>query len=404
MKKFFAKLKKIGEKIEDLLFVKHWWLLQWIMPFVLGVLVTALVFLLVFMRKDNKLDQLEKVLDKYFVEDVDLNQLRDSAAEGMVEALGDRWSYYMTDEELDNTLTQRSSEYVGVGITISLREDGLGYDITRVESSGPAAKAGIQVGDILIGTGDLRVETDGAQTVSDAVSGEKGTEVDLVILRDGEELCFAMKRDTILVDVAQGTMLEGNVGLVTIESFHSRCADESIEAVEELLEQGAEVLIFDVRNNPGGYTSELIELLDYLLPEGPVFRTESYSGETDVDYSDADCLDMPMAVLVNGSSYSAAEFFAAAMQEYDAAVIVGEKTTGKGRYQTIIELPDGSGVNLSVGRYFTPDGISLTDVGVTPDTEISVDADTAARIYGGILDPMEDPQVLAAIEAVKSGN
>ena len=92
------------------------------------------------------------------------------------------------------------------------------------------------------------------------------------------------------------------------------------------------------------------------------------------------------------------------MQEYDAAVIVGEKTTGKGRYQTIIELPDGSGVNLSVGRYFTPDGISLTDVGVTPDTEISVDADTAARIYGGILDPMEDPQVLAAIEAVKSGN
>lgn len=404
MKKFFAKLKQLGEKIDDLLFDKYWWLLQSVMPFILGVLLTALVFLFIFMRKDNKLDQLEKVLDKYFVEDVDMDQLRDSAAEGMVKALEDRWSYYMTAEELDKRLAERSSEYVGVGITISLREDGLGYDITKVENSGPAAKAGIQVGDILIGTDDLRVETDGAQAVNDAVSGDKGIEVDLVVLRDGEELRFTMERDTILVDVAQGTMLEGNVGLVTIENFHSRCADESIEAVEELLEQGAEVLIFDVRNNPGGLTSELIELLDYLLPEGPVFRTESYSGETNVDYSDADCLDMPMAVLVNGSSYSAAEFFAAALQEYDAAVIVGEKTTGKGRYQTIIELPDGSGVNLSVGRYFTPNGISLTDVGVTPDTEISVDADTAAQIYGGILDPMEDPQVLGAIEAVKSGN
>ena len=374
------------------------------LPFLTGVLVTVLVFLLIFLGKSNKLRQLEFVLDRYFVEDVEEEQLLDGAAAGMVMSLEDRWSYYMTAEEYEELRLQRNSSYVGVGIAITRRQDNLGYDITQVEPDGPSDQAGIQVGDILIGANDLRVDTHGLDAVSDAISGKKGTEVVLVILRGEEELSFTVKRDVILVDVAWGTLLEENVGLVTIDSFHSRCAEEAIAAVEQLLEQGAEALIFDVRNNPGGYTSEMVELLDYLLPEGPVFRTESSSGKTHVDYSDADYLDVPMAVLVNKRSYSAAEFFAAALQEYDAAMILGEKTTGKGRYQTIIELPDGSAVNLSIGRYFTPNEVDLTGVGIIPDQEIPVDDEIAVKIYGRTLEPMEDPQILAAIQGVKSGN
>lgn len=397
-------MKKYLEKIRRFLDQHLWWLLDYGLPFLTGVLVTVLVFLLISMGKDQKLDRLEYILDRYFVEDVDKDKLLDGAAAGMVESLGDRWSYYMTAEEYEAQQAQRNSSYVGVGITITVLEDEQGFEIVELEPNGPASRAGMQVGDILIGADTLRVKTDGLDAVKNGVSGKEGTEVVLTVLRSEQELQITVKRETILVNVASGTMLENNVGLITIESFHSRCAEESVAAIEQLLDQGAESLIFDVRNNPGGYTGELIELLDYLLPEGPVFRTENSSGESHVDHSDADYLDMPMAVLVNGRSFSAAEFFAAALQEYEAAVIVGEKTTGKGRYQTVIELPGGSAVNLSVGRYFTPEGVDLTNVGVTPDVLIPVDQETGAKIYGGTLEPMEDPQILAAINGLKSGN
>ena len=165
--------------------------------------------------------------------------------------------------------------------------------------------------------------------------------------------------------------------------------------------QGAWGLIFDVRNNPGGYKHELVEVLDYLLPEGPLFRSEDYLGNVTVDESDADCLVMPMAVLVNGDSYSAAEFFAAAMGEYEAAVIVGQQTTGKGYFQQTFRLKDGSAVGLSVGKYSTPNGVNLAGVGITPDRVVDVDEETAFEIYAGLMDPNADPQIKAAIEAMK---
>lgn len=219
-----------------------------------------------------------------------------------------------------------------------------------------------------------------------------------------EEKTFPVTRRQFETPVATGQLLEGNIGLVTIENFDQRCADETIAAIEALVEQGAEALIFDVRNNPGGFKSELVEVLDYLLPEGPLFRAEDYRGAEQVDYSDEDCLDLPMAVLVNLNSYSAAEFFAAALGEYDAAVVVGEQTYGKGYFQNTYALSDGSAVTLSVGRYYTPNGVSLAGVGLEPDVEIIVDEETAAKIYTDTLQPMEDPQIAAAINALKSGN
>ena len=198
-------------------------------------------------------------------------------------------------------------------------------------------------------------------------------------------------------------MLEDKIGLVTIANFDERCAEETIAAIEELCNQGATALVFDVRNNPGGYKREMVEVLDYLLPEGALFRTVDYRGREDVDTSDASCLDIPMAVVVNLHSYSAAEFFAAALDEYDAAVIVGEKTFGKGYFQNTYRLSDGSAVTLSVGKYFTPKGNSLAGVGLTPDVEHIVDEETAALIAAGLVTPEEDPQIIAAVNALKSG-
>ena len=213
---------------------------------------------------------------------------------------------------------------------------------------------------------------------------------------------YTVQRRIVKTPVATGMMLEGNVGLVTIYNFDARCAEESIAAMESLFEQGAEKLVFDVRYNPGGYADELVKVLDYILPEGELFRTVNYAGQENVDMSDEKCLTgIPMAVLVNGDSYSAAEFFAAALREYGYAIVVGEQTVGKGYFQRTYELKDGSAVGLSVGKYFTPNGVSLAEAGgLTPDVEVSVTDEEAFGIYAGTLDPMADPQVLAAMEAL----
>ena len=163
----------------------------------------------------------------------------------------------------------------------------------------------------------------------------------------------------------------------------------------------AKALIFDVRNNPGGYAHELVKLLDYLLPEGELFRTVDYAGQESVDMSDANHLDIPMAVLVNRDSYSAAEFFAVALQEYEAALVVGEKTTGKGHFQSTFRLKDGSAVALSIGKYYTPKGISLEGVGIMPDVPAPVEDSIYADILYGQISPQEDPQIQAALAALK---
>ena len=291
--------------------------------------------------------------------------------------------------------------YVGIGVTIQQREDGNGLDVIAVTENGPALKAGIQVGDRIVAVSGKSIAGMALEDVKSMIQGEANTTVDVTVSRGESEITLTVTRQKIKTIVAKGAMLQDNIGLVTIVNFDARCAEETIAVIESLLEQGAKKLIFDVRNNPGGYKDELVKVLDYLLPEGILFRSELYNGKTEQDKSDAKCLDIPMAVLVNGDSYSAAEFFAAALRDYDAGIIVGEQTVGKGYFQSTFKLSDGSAVGLSIGKYYTPSGISLAGVGITPDVAIKLDDETAAKLYYGQLDPMEDPHILAAIEALQ---
>lgn len=348
-----------------------------------------------------KLQELSGIIDDYYVEDVDITAAEDAAAHAMVGALGDRWSYYIPASEYQTYLEQAHNAYVGVGITIAAREDGLGFDILTVEDNGPAFEAGILPGDILVGVEGQNVADMTATEVRNLVRGEEGTYVNLAVTREEQELFFKVQRRELQMTVAEGQMVGDDVGMVVIYNFDDRCAEESIAAIESLIEQGAKKLVFDVRFNGGGYAHEMVALLDYLLPAGDLFRTVNYAGKEAVDTSDDKCLDMPMAVLVNGDSYSAAELFAAALQEYEAAVVVGEQTSGKGYYQNTFSLSDGSAVGLSTGKYFTPLGVSLEGVGITPDVIIEVDEQTAAKIYSGSLDYTEDSQLQAAIKQLQ---
>ena len=353
--------------------------------------------------KNNKLQQLEQIIVEQFVGEADVTAMEDAAANAMVNALGDRWSYYIPADQYDAYLQQMRNEYVGIGITISVDEETGYLNILQVTPGGGAQTAGLLAGDVLIKVEGEDVAQLGLNEAANRIRGEVGTGVNLTVLRDGKELDFSVLRKVISVQVAKGQMLEGNVGLVTVANFDERCAEETIAAIEALLEQGAESLIFDLRFNPGGYQTELVKVLDYLLPEGVLFRSRYAGEEETTDKSDAKCLEMPMAVLVNGESYSAAEFFAAALNEYDWAVVVGEPTCGKSYFQITLPLQDGSAVGLSVGEYFTPNGVSLTEEGgLKPEVEILLDKETLAKARAGTLAPEEDPQILAALEALKN--
>lgn len=350
----------------------------------------------------QKIGELYSLIDSRFIGEVDAETLYDMAAEGMVAGTGDRWSYYISAQEYAEYEEHQNNTYVGVGITIVSREDGKGFEIVQVEPGGSAQEQGILPGDILMEADGIDLTQMDINDVSSVVGGKENTQVQVKVLRGDQTLTFTLTRKSIEVQVATGQMLDGGIGYIRISNFNSNCARDTKEQIQLLVEQGATALIFDVRYNGGGYKNEMVKLLDYILPEGDLFRSVDYRGKEEVDTSDAACLNMPMAVLVNGSSYSAAEFFAAALEEYDWAVVVGTPTSGKGYFQSTYRLQDGSAVALSIGKYFTPKGVSLAEVGgLVPLVQVEVDNETAAQIYSQTLDPAEDPQVQAAIEALK---
>ena len=348
----------------------------------------------------SKLEQLESLIEQLYIEDVDLTTVEDYAAEGMIAALGDRWSYYIPASEYQSYQEQSENAYVGIGITIIQAEDGSGLEVVEVQPEGPAMGAGMLPGDLITTIAGQSAAGMTTEEARNLVRGQEGTFVSITVRREEQELNLSVMRARIETVVASGQLLDGNIGLVTISNFDQRCAQESIAAIEELLNQGAEKLIFDVRFNPGGYADELVKLLDYLLPEGNLFQTVDSLGRETLDTSDEKWLDVPMAVLVNADTYSAAEFFAAALQEYEAATIVGVQTYGKGRFQSALQLSDGSAVNLSIGEYYTPQGRNLAGVGITPDVVVELDEEDLEALYYGRLPLEEDAQLQTAIAAL----
>lgn len=372
---------------------------------VLSYLTTAMaacaVTLLVTIGKtpgSTKLDQVEYLIKNRFIEEADMEKAEDAAATAMIDSLGDRWSYYLSAADYATHKEQVENAYVGIGITISPEENGQGFLILAVQKDSGAEAAGLLAGDIITGAENQDVRGMTTAQLRDIIRGKEGTSVSLEITRDSEVLRVQVTRMQILTEVVRYEMLEYSIGLIAISNFDARCADETIAAIEALREQGAQALIFDVRNNPGGYATELVKVLDYLLPEGDLFRTLDYAGRETVDKSDASFLDMPIAVVCNEDSYSAAEFFPAAIQEYGAGTIVGMPTCGKGYFQYTYELSDGSAVGLSAGKYFTPSGKSLIGTGIQPDVVVEVDDETRAKIAYGTLDAKDDPQIQAAVD------
>ena len=343
------------------------------------------------------------LVETQFVGEYDPDRAIDSALEGLVEGLGDRWSYYLDAEDYAAQSQRRENFYVGIGVTVGYT-DQRGLLILAVREGSPAQKAGLLPGELIISADGFSLAGENQSQGTERIQGEAGTSVRLTLLdQQGEERETEVLRAEVENLSVRYELLPDKTGYIKVENFYVHSAQQVKGAVEDLEEQGAERLLFDMRNNGGGYVGELTDMLDYLLPQGPIFRSETKGGRETVTQSDESCVELPMATLVNADTYSAAEFFAAQLQESVGAPIVGEKTSGKGYSQQALPLPNGGALNLSTGRYRTGAGVSLIGTGVTLDGEVTLDEEETMALWLGTLPPEEDPQMQKALELLREG-
>lgn len=330
-------------------------------------------------------------------EDVDLQAVSDGALDGMVYALGDYWSYYVNEESYQSLMVRRSNQYVGIGVTVN-GADERGLYIVAVAANSSAEESGLLPGEIITVVEGMKVADVGYEAALNLIPGKEGEKRTLTVLDSaGAEREVTLRLKGIPLEVAFGKMLDNDVGLVRLKNFDSNAFAEFKRATDELVGQGAQALVFDMRGNGGGYVDELIRILDYLLPEGPVFQRDPRWGRAEVSESDAACIDLPFAVLVDENSYSAAELFAAQLRESVGAPIVGEVTSGKGYSQRLYPLLNGGAASVSRSTYCTGAGVSLIGTGITPDTVLSLTEEQEALRAAGALESGADPQLQEAI-------
>ncbi len=352
----------------------------------------------------TKFATIMKVLDTSYVGEIEKDKVSDAAYGAMVAAIDDRWSYYMNAETYETYQQFQKNSYNGVGITIVADEDSKLFKVAGVSEDSPAAQAGILPGELLCEIDGKELTGMTAGEVKAIITEKQGQLMKFLLqAEDGSRRTVELSTKDIFTNPVKSELMEDSVGYIRIKNFEGGSADGVIGAIEELRSRGAQFLVFDVRNNPGGLLSELIKILDYILPQGTIFISMDENGKETTTSSDEACVNMPMAVLINENSYSAAEFFAAALSEYEWATTVGAQTSGKARSQISIELSDGSAVHISTNSYFTPKHVDLAATGgLTPNVAVSINEQQAEYLAMGKLPKEDDPQLKAAVDSLKT--
>ncbi|MBE6542813.1 MAG: S41 family peptidase [Ruminococcaceae bacterium] len=343
-----------------------------------------------------KLMEIIDYYESYYIGALDMEETEALAAKGFVHGTGDTYGYYYTPEEYAELIASNNGEYVGIGVMVSYeREDGLLIEHVIPES--PAEKAGLKDGDLVIKVADIPAES-GIEKMRDAILGEEGSSVDIVVIREGKEITVKAVRGTYVMEsVFSGYIEEEKIGFIRIFSFDNTTADQFEKALTELKGKGAESFIFDMRDNGGGLLSSLIDVLECMLPKDSLVTTSTMKNGKTTEYKTkkgTDSFDYPTAILINGNTASAAELFTSALRDYDMAVIVGEKSYGKGVMQSTVELSDGSALKLTTAYYSSPKGENYDGVGIKPNVE-AVTEDSSISYYE--LD-MSDAVIKAAIK------
>lgn len=326
---------------------------------------------------EKKLDVIDNLIEEYYLyeDDIDGDALVEGLYSGYTEALGDPYTEYYDEEETKALFESTSGEFTGIGVTMSQGTDGT-ITVTNIYKDSPADKAGLQVNDVLLEVDGKNIQGEDLNTVVSYVKGEKGTEVTLTVLRDGEEVEATAVRDTIEVQTVEYRMMDDQIGYISVSEFDDVTYDQFKTALDDLEGQKMQALVIDLRNNPGGNVETVTDMLKLLLPEGPIISIKDKNGNTEEMTCDGENeFTKPLAVLVNGYSASASEIFSGAVQDYGTGIIVGTTTYGKGVVQQLISLGDGTCLKVTIAEYYTPSGRSINGVGVTPDVEVEYQYD-----------------------------
>ena len=350
----------------------------------------------------EKLDYVDALYRNYYVGDIDEEQLSDYLIRGYIAGVGDKYASYMTADEFTEYMQESSGEMVGIGVHIIYNGDWGALEVISVMRDSPALEAGIEPGDLIYMVGDEYVSELGYYPAVAKMQGEKGTVAQFTVRRGEnyeESIPFSIIRDTVTDTTVESHMYNGDTGIIRITQFAENTGENVKVAITDLVSKGAKKLIFDVRYTPGGALNGIVDTLDYILPEGPIIRIVDKEGNEDVIESDKTWLDMPMAVLVNGSTASAAELFTSALQDYDMATIIGTQTYGKGTMQTVVSLPDGSGISISYRMYNPPYSDNYEGIGITPDIVLELDEELQEKNFYKITDD-EDNQLQMAVRVL----
>ncbi|MBR2460223.1 MAG: PDZ domain-containing protein [Clostridia bacterium] len=344
-------------------------------------------------------------LNTYYIGELDEDLLKDALAAALLHASGDLYAYYYTAEEYAEETLSYAGNAVGIGIRVVYLEDPGGLEILRVMKDTPAEKAGLLVGDVIVGVDGEDVTEWEYSEILMAVQGEPGSTVRIEVIREGARRSFEVVRSEYVQQTVEYHMYKDGatakkIGVVRVFTFNDSTPGQFKTAVEALSAAGAQGLVFDMRENPGGSLDSVVEMLDYLLPKGTIVRITDKDGNEVQQYtSDESCVELPMAVLTNGNTASAAELFTSALKDYQKAISVGTKTYGKGTMQCIIPLPDGAAFKFSYRYYSPPFSENYHGIGISPEIEVTVPEGTV--VYR--LTDEDDAQLAAAVGYLVSG-
>ncbi len=330
----------------------------------------------------SKLYEIDRLVKEDYVGEIDENQLNDMILKGYVAGIGDKYAYYYTADEYEEYLEKQSGSSGGMGIVVVPVENSGALKIVQVYEDSPAEKAGLKKNDIIISNGQKELAELKYEESVALLQGEEGSVAEIRILRSGKEIDFSVKRDTFDVKTVVAENFNGT-GYIKIRQFiKNKTFSEFKSAYNELISQNITSLVFDVRDNGGGELGSICDVLDFILPEGPIVRYESTDGLYQQVDSDEKCISgTETVVLINESTYSAAELFAAALKDYQVAVIIGKTTYGKGMMQYTVPLSDGSALKLSISKFYPPFSDNFEGVGVIPDIEVDMDYTDISSYY-----------------------
>lgn len=347
--------------------------------------------------------------NNYLYDNIDYKKANDNAVKAYVESLEEPYTHYYTEDEFETYMSRVEESYVGIGVIISADTENDKIVVVSPLKDSPAYKAGIKPGDFITEVDGTRFDASGMDACVAAIkNGKEGDRVKITVERDGDIKAYDIERAEIVERSVQYEMLDDNIGYISISGFNtnSEGSDESTyteftEAVESLEEDGMKKLIIDVRDNPGGVLSVVCDIADYILPEGIITYTETRTGIRQEYKSDKQEIDIPMALLINGSSASASEILAGALKDYKRAEIIGQTSFGKGIVQKVFPFSDGSGMSMTISKYYTPNGISIHEKGIEPDIEVEL-PEKYKDSYVSEIPRKEDTQLNKAIEILKS--